>query len=90
MGNKMEILIKITDENGKTLVSQSREREVPYIKEVETEGFREAFHEYETAVLESRKEVSDEVTSEYFGLISEKKPRVKWEMVEKLQQKDTQ
>ena len=77
MGKKLEIVIKITDENGETLVSQSSEREVPYIEEVTEQGFRAAFHEYETAVLESRKEVSDQITGEYFELISKKKPNLK-------------
>jgi len=90
MSNKMEITIKITDENGETLVRQSSERAVPYIAEVETQGFRGAFHEYETAVLESRKEVSDVVTSEYFEVISKKKPKLRVEIAETLRRKDTQ
>ena len=89
MGKKLEIVIKITDENGETLVSQRSEREVPYIEEVEREGFRGAFHAYETAVLESRKEVSDVVTSEYFEIISKKKPKVRQELEKILGQKDT-
>ena len=54
MGKKLEITIKITDENGETIVNQSSEREVPYIDEVVEQGFRGAFHEYETAVIDWR------------------------------------
>jgi len=72
MSKRLEIVMKIIDENGETIVSKTSGREVPYIEEVER-GFRAAFHEYETAVLESRKEASDELTGEYFELISKKK-----------------
>ena len=73
MSNKMEITIKITNEEGEVLVKQSSEREIPYIKEIDEQGFRKAFDDYETAVLESRKEVSDGVTTEYFEMASKKK-----------------
>lgn len=65
--------MSIEDENGEILVSRESAREVPYIEEIDSQGFRNAFHEYETAVLESRKEVSDAATSEYFELLSKKK-----------------
>ena len=90
MGKKLKIAITIEDENGETLVSRASERSVPYVEELISKGFRGAFHEYETAVLESRKEVSDQITSEYFELMSEKKPRGKWEIEEILRQKDMQ
>ena len=59
MSKKLKIIMMIKDENGETLVSQTSERDVPYIEEIETHGFRNAFHDYETALLESRKEASD-------------------------------
>ena len=73
MAKTMEISLVIKDENGEILVEKTSEREVPYIEEIEKQGFRSAFHELETAVLESRKEVSDEGVSEYLEGISEKK-----------------
>ena len=73
MSKKLKIIMQIEDENGETVISQTSERGIPYIEEIETQGFRAAFHEYETAVLESRKEASDGITSEYFELVSEKK-----------------
>ena len=90
MSKKLKVTIEIEDENGETLVSQTSERSVPYVEELIAKGFRGAFHEYETAVLESRKEVSDGVTSEYFELMSEKKPNLSWEIEEVLRQKDMQ
>jgi len=90
MGKKLKIAITIEDESGKTLVSQTREREVPYVEELISKGFRGAFHDLETAVLESRKEVSDGIVEDYLELVSEKKPSVKWEIAEVLRQKDTQ
>ena len=73
MSKKLEITIKIIDETGETLVSETSERAVPYIEEIENKGFRSAFHELETAVLELRKEASDEIVSKYLELVSEKK-----------------
>jgi len=73
MSKKLKITIEIENEDGETLVSETSEREVPYIEEIEKEGFRASFDKYERAVLESRKEASDKVSSEYFELISEKK-----------------
>lgn len=73
MSKTMEITITIKDENGEPIVSRTSNREVPYIEEIETHGFRAAFHELETAVLESRKEVSESAVSEYLEAISQKK-----------------
>ena len=73
MPNKMEFSVKITDENGEVITSNTVERTIPYIEEVETQGFRTAFHGLETAVLESRKEVSDKTVSEYVENMSQKK-----------------
>ena len=75
MSKKLQIIMMIKDENGETLVSQSSEREVPYIEEIDSQGFRSAFHDLETAVLESRKEASDGIVSEYLELASKKKQK---------------
>ena len=73
MAKTMEITITIKNENGEPITSSTSEREVPYIEEIETQGFRSAFHELETAVLEGRKEASEKAVSEYLGAISQKK-----------------
>ena len=73
MPKTMQISVIIKDENGETLVTNTSERTIPYIEEIETKGFRSAFHDLETAILESRKEVCDSAVSEYVGMMSEKK-----------------
>ena len=88
MSKKMEIFVRITDENGEILASRESIREVPYIDEVINQGFRGAFHDLEQAVLESRKEVSDGIVADYLEVISEKKPKLRQE-IEKLRQNDT-
>ena len=45
MAKTMKIAIIIEDENGESIVSSTSERRVPYIEEIETQGFRAAFHE---------------------------------------------
>ena len=69
----MRISVTIEDENGEVIVTSTDEREVPYIEEIEAQGFRAAFHELETAVLESRKKASDNAVSEYLEAMSQKK-----------------
>ena len=73
MSKTMRISVIIEDENGEALVTKTSERTIPYIEEIETKGFRSAFHDLETAILESRKEVSDGAVSEYVEIMSKKK-----------------
>jgi len=73
MAKKMRMTVSIENDNGEVIVSSSEEREVPYIEEIETQGFRSAFHDLETAVLESRKEICGNVISEYLEAMSKKK-----------------
>ena len=73
MTKTMEIKVTIKDENGESIATRTSERKVPYIEEIETQGFRAAFNELETAVLESRKEASEGALSEYLEIISQKK-----------------
>ena len=72
MAKKMRITINIEDENGEEIITKTTEREVPYIEEIENKGFRAAFDDLETAILESRKEVSDRAVSEYLEGMSKK------------------
>jgi predicted RNase H-like nuclease len=73
MAKTMRMTISIEDENGKKIISKTEERIVPYIEEIEEQGFRSAFHDLETAILESRKEVCDSTVSEYLEVMSKKK-----------------
>ena len=75
MAKKMEIMIKITNEDGSEIVKVSNQRDIPYMEEFDTQGFRQSFGQIETAVLEARKEVSDEAISTYMSEISKKKYR---------------
>ena len=77
MSKKLKITIEIEDENGQTIVTNKSERTVPYIEEIDTQGFRAAFHELETATLESRKEVCEKTISEYLEIMSKKKPNLR-------------
>jgi hypothetical protein len=81
MSKKLKITVSVEDDNGEVIATKTSERSVPYINEVEEQGFRAAFHELETAVLEGRKEASDVVVSEYLAEMSQKKPELKriWE-----------
>jgi hypothetical protein len=76
MENKLTITVTITNSEGEVIATKGSERAVPYIKEVEERGFRSAFHDIETALLESRKEVSDAALSSYLETMSLKKPNL--------------
>jgi len=86
---KLEISVKIKDENGKEIIETVSEREVPYIEEFVSLGFRAAFHELETAFLETRKESSEKTLGEYLEIMSEKKREKKREK-KKSEVKDTE
>ena len=74
---KLEITVKIKDEYGNEIVGETVEREVPFLEEFESQGFSAAFHDLETAVLETRKEASDNMVSEYLEAVSKKKRQAK-------------
>ena len=74
MAKTMQITVSIEDENGEVIVTKASKRSVPYIEEIDTQGFRAAFHDLETAILEGRKEVCDSALSEYLEGMSLKKP----------------
>jgi hypothetical protein len=73
MKKKLKITVTMEDENGKEIITTSTERKIPYIDEIDEKGFRTAFHELETAILESRKEACDEALSGYLEKMSKKK-----------------
>jgi len=73
MENTLTITVSIKNKEGEIITTSESERAVPYIKEVEENGFREAFHDIETAILESRKEAVDTALSSYLETMSLKK-----------------
>ena len=72
MSSKMEMTIKIINEDGEK-IEKTISREIPHLKEFEEEGFRTAFGDIETAVLESRKTISEEAIETYMEEMSKKK-----------------
>ena len=77
MSRKMKITISIEDENGETYIEETSVKTLPHIKEIDKQGFRKSFSQLETAVLEARKEVSDEAVKKYMEEISKKKRNAK-------------
>ena len=72
MSSKMEMMIKIINEE-REVIEKRISREIPDLKEFESKGFRRAFGEIETAVLESRKRISEEILERYMEEMSKKK-----------------
>ena len=76
MAKTMEIIVRIKDESGQTIVTNMCERTVPYIEDIEEKGFRAAFHDLEKATLESRKEACKLTLSEYLEIMSKKSSNI--------------
>ena len=72
MSKKLKITVEIENEKGETIVTSGSERMVPYIEEIDKLGFRAAFHDLETAFLESRKEACDKAMADYLEEASKK------------------
>ena len=73
--NKLEITVKYTNEKGEVITEAMSEKEVPFLREFEKEGFTVAFDKLETAVLEARKEAGDDATEKYLEKLSQKKTK---------------
>ena len=76
MSSIMEFSVIIRDENGKEIVVKKGSRQIPFVAEIDAKGFRDAFGDFETAVLELTKETRDAATAEYFKEASKKKQKV--------------
>jgi len=73
MSQKLEIIVRIKNENGDSIIQKTSEKEIPDLAEFDKQGFRTSFDQLEKAFLTGRKEVSDEAVSEYMEIISKKK-----------------
>ena len=73
MENTLNITVTIKNKTGEIITTSESERAVPYIREIEEQGFRTAFHDLETAVLETRKEAVENALSSYMETMSLKK-----------------
>jgi len=86
MENTITITVTIKDREGEIITISESERGVPYIREIEEQGFRTAFHDLETAILESRKEASENALTSYLGTMSLKKRNLRQYVETVLQQ----
>jgi hypothetical protein len=65
----------IKDKNGEEKVTVTSSKAIPDTDDFEKHGFRQAFHELEGAILETRNEVTAKVIERYLGEGSKKKHR---------------
>ena len=73
MGSKMQITVRIKNEDGTEIIESSCEHDLPNIKEIETEGFRPSINKIDKSFLEARKEATEAAVTEYLEEISKKK-----------------
>jgi len=77
MAIKMETITRFYNEDGSILTESERIATVPGIKEIEEEGFREAFHQLETTVLETTNSTRQTAVAELINELSKKKRKQK-------------
>ena len=73
MSQKLEITVRIKNENDDSIIQKTSEKVIPDIEEFDEQGFRVSFDQLERAILTGRKEVSDGAVSEYLEILSKKK-----------------
>jgi hypothetical protein len=73
MAIKMKTVTSFYNEDGTIIAESERLATVPGIKEIEEEGFREAFHQLETTVLETTNSTRQTAVSELLNELSKKK-----------------
>ena len=73
MALKMRTITSFYDENGDIITESERTATVPGIKEIDEEGFRAAFNQLETAVLEATNSTRQTAMSGLMEELSKKK-----------------
>ena len=73
MSQKLEITVRIKNDNGESIIQKTSEKEIPDIEEFDKQGFRTSFDQIERAFITGRKEVTDDAVSDYLEIISKKK-----------------
>jgi len=73
MSQKLEITVRIKNENGDSIIQKTSEKEIPDLEEFDKQGFRTSFDQIERAFIAGRKEVTDDAVSDYLEIISKKK-----------------
>jgi len=76
MAVKLETVTTFYDEYGNVISKSERTATVPGIKEIDRDGFRAAFHELETAVLETTNGVRQDAMSSLLEELSKKKRKM--------------
>jgi len=85
MAIKMETVTRFYDDEDDTIISESkRTATVPGIREIEKEGFRKAFHQLETTVLETTNSTREIAVSGLMQELSKKKRKQKGSQEEHL------
>ena len=69
----LTMTVTIKNKEGEIITISESERPIPNIQEIEEQGFRASFHDMETAILDSRKEVTESALSSYLETLSLKK-----------------
>ena len=73
MANKMRTVTTFYDENGNIISESERTAAVPGIEEIDRDGFRAAFHQLETTVLETTDSTRQTAVSDFMKELSKKK-----------------
>ena len=73
MSQKLEIIVRIKNENGDAIIEKTSEKEIPDLEEFDNQGFRTSFDQIEKAFLIGRKEVTDAAASELYRINIKKK-----------------
>ena len=70
--SKLRITVTVEDEHGNAMVTSESTRDVPALEGFQRQGFRKAFGVLENAVLDARKEASDDAVERYLEDVSKK------------------
>jgi len=73
MALKMKTVTTFYDEDGTVITESERSAIVPGIEEIEKEGFRKAFHQLETTVLETTDDTRQKAVAGFMEELSKKK-----------------
>ena len=70
--SKVRITVTVEDDNGNAVVASESARDVPALEGFQTQGFRKAFGVLENAVLDARREASNDAVERYLDDVSKK------------------
>ena len=88
MSIKMRTVTTFYDEDGSIISESERTASVPGIQEIEKEGFRAAFHQLETTILETTDSTRQTAMTELMEELSKKKRNQKVNRKESLSKRN--